>query len=109
MSYAPTARHDLRLYESQILKEIGEKYQKTITQIILRWDIDTGTIPIPGSKSKDHIIENADLFDFNLTEDEIDRINTLECNGRVRFDPKKRFSTKQKIKFALLRLRIGRN
>ena len=106
MSYSPVARHDSSLYESEILKQIGQKYNKTISQVILRWDIDTGTIPIPGSKSQLHIKENMDVFDFKLTKEDIKLINSLECGKRIRFDPSKRFTIKQKIKFLLVRAKL---
>lgn len=104
--YSPTARQDKDLYESYELKQLANKYDKTINQIILRWDMDTGTIPIPGSKSEKHIKENFDIDDFCLIPEDIKIINALECGKRIRFDPKKRFRFKSKVKYALLSLRI---
>ncbi len=104
MSYSPVARGDKELINNPILVEIAKKYNKTVSQIILRWDIDTGTIPIPGASSEKHIFENIDVFDFQLTEDEINRINQLDSGKRIRFDPKTRFNKKQKIEFLLTKL-----
>lgn len=106
IAYSPTARQDRELYDSCELKQLADKYNKTINQIILRWDIDTGTIPIPGSKSEKHIKENFDIDDFHLSQEDIEIINALECGKRIRFDPKKRFGFKAKVKYALLSLRI---
>ena len=103
MAYSPVARHDKVLFESEKLKDIAEKHAKTISQVILRWDIDTGVIPIPGSKSEEHIEENIDIFDFSLSEKEIDQISKLEMGKRIRFDPKKRFSKREILKFLLVR------
>lgn len=105
MSYSPLARFDKRLAESPILQNLSKKYKKTISQIILRWNIDTGCIPIPGSASLEHINENFDIFDFTLTKEEINEINSLEQKARIRMDPNKRFDTKKKLKFLLYRIK----
>lgn len=108
MCYSPTARHDAELFGSEVLKALAEKYGKTVGQIILRWDVDTGTIPIPASGSAAHIRENMDIGDFRLTEEEIAGIDALERGKRIRFDPKTRFSLKQKVRFALTRAGLSR-
>ncbi len=99
MSYSPFARMDTKLIKNNYLCKLAEKYGKHVQQIILRWNIQKGLIPIPASVSKKHIISNFDIFDFELTDDEINGIDNLECGMRVRFDPKTRFTTKQKILF----------
>lgn len=101
MAYSPIARMDDELQESPILKEIAEKYNKTVNQVILRWDVDTGCIPIPASSSENHINENFNIFDFTLTENEIGEINNLEMAKRIRYNPRTRFTTKEKLKFLL--------
>ena len=101
MAYSPVARMDKRLHENPVLKEIAAKYSKTVSQVILRWDIDTGSIPIPASSSEKHIAENYDIFDFILTEEEIDAINSLEAGMRIRFNPRTRFSRKKKIEMLM--------
>ena len=107
MAYSPVARHDKDLFESKELKDIAEKYSKTISQVVLRWDIDTGVIPIPGSRSEEHIEENFKIFDFSLNEKELDQISKLEMGKRIRFDPKKRFSKKEIFRFLLARGKMG--
>lgn len=97
MAYSPVARMDNALQDSQTLLEIAKKYDKTVNQIILRWDIDTNCVPIPASSSEGHIQENYDIFDFSLNRDEIDRIDKLECGRRVRYNPRNRFSFRTKM------------
>ena len=65
-----------------VFAELGRKYQKSSAQIILRWHIQAGNIVIPGSKNPDHIRANFDLFDFELTEDEMAKIGVLNQNKR---------------------------
>lgn len=55
-------------------KELAEKYQKSIVQVILRWHIQMRNIVFPKSLNEDHIRSNADIFDFELSEDDMQRI-----------------------------------
>ena len=105
MAYSPVARMDERLHKNAVLNDIAKKYGKTVNQVILRWDIDTGCIPIPASSSEQHINENNDIFDFILTEEDINAINGLETGMRIRFNPRTRFSRREK--FAMLMYRTG--
>lgn len=66
-----------KLFAEPVIVELGEKYNKSSAQIILRWHLQTGHIAIPGSSNPDHILENISIFDFELTDDEIARINAL--------------------------------
>ena len=54
-----------------VVVQLAEKYSKTPAQIVLRWHIQMGFCPVPGSKSKDHIRENGEIFDFALTDDDM--------------------------------------
>lgn len=60
-----------------VFAELAEKYHKSTIQIILRWHIQMGFALVPGSKSHQHIADNADIFDFALTDEEMSRITTL--------------------------------
>ncbi|APZ48290.1 2,5-diketo-D-gluconic acid reductase [Jeotgalibaca sp. PTS2502] len=72
------------LLENKELKTIGDKYNKTISQVILRWHIQLGSIPIPRSSSIQHQIENKSIFDFSLTKDDMQHINQLtRPDGRI--------------------------
>ena len=73
---------DPALLEEHMIAEMAEKYGKSIAQIILRWHTQMGNIVIPGSKNETHIAENMDLFDFTLTEAELQEISDLNKNLR---------------------------
>ena len=66
------------IFKEEIIKKLSEKYKKTPAQIILRWDIQRGIITIPKSQNLERIKENFQIFDFELTEDEIKEINSLD-------------------------------
>lgn len=66
-----------KLFAEPVIVELGEKYNKSSAQIILRWHLQTGHIAIPGSSNPAHILENITIFDFELTDEEIAKINTL--------------------------------
>ncbi|RCX17761.1 diketogulonate reductase-like aldo/keto reductase [Fontibacillus phaseoli] len=75
------------LLDNDILKEIASKYGKSVAQVILRWDVQQGVVTIPKSTKEQRIIENAALFDFELTVDDMSRIDGLNENRRVGPDP----------------------
>lgn len=60
------------------LEQIGQKYGKTAAQVILRWDIQSGVVTIPKSSREARMRENADIFDFMLTEEEMALISSLD-------------------------------
>ncbi len=76
-----------QLLDNADLKEIGDKYGKTIAQVILRWNLQNGVVTIPKSTKEHRIIENASVFDFELTNEDMERINGLNQNLRVGPDP----------------------
>ena len=86
MAYTATARMDERLKKTCIL-DIANKYHKTMAQVILRWHIQIGNIPIFSTTNWKHYIENMNIFDFDLTKDEIDNITAININSRLRYDP----------------------
>ncbi|MED3647165.1 aldo/keto reductase [Halalkalibacterium halodurans] len=80
------------LKQGQLLNDptivaIAEAHQKTPAQIILRWDLQNEVVTIPKSVKKDRIISNADIFDFQLTDKDMQQINELNKNERVGPDP----------------------
>ena len=75
------------LLENEILKEIAKKYNKTVAQVVLRWDIESEVVTIPKSTNEGRLIENMNIFDFTLTSDDIEKINSLNKNLRVGPDP----------------------
>jgi diketogulonate reductase-like aldo/keto reductase len=86
-AYTPVARCDDRLIRLPLLRNIAEKYNKKINQIILRWHIQNGVIPIVRSLNAKHQIENISIFDFELTREEIEKIDSININSRLRYDP----------------------
>jgi len=75
------------LLENEILKEIAKKYNKTVAQIVLRWDLQSQVVTIPKSTNERRLIENIDVFDFNLSKVDIDKIDSLNQDLRVGPDP----------------------
>lgn len=72
------------LLENPVITGIGEKYNKSLTQVILRWHVQLGTIPIPSSRNFAHQHENISIFDFALTADEMATISSLtKPDGRI--------------------------
>lgn len=86
MAYTPIARNDDRLINSRILGNVAKKYGKTVSQVILRWHIQLGNIPVVSTKSVKHYQENNNIFDFSLSEEEMDRITSININSRLRYD-----------------------
>ncbi|MCM1330930.1 MAG: aldo/keto reductase [Ruminococcus sp.] len=66
------------LLGNEVIGEIAEAHGKSAAQVILRWDLQKGVVVIPGSSNPDHIKENTELFDFELTDGEMERINALD-------------------------------
>lgn len=86
-SYSPIARMNPKLVKNQTLLEIADKYKKTVPQVVLRWNIENEIITIPKSGSKDRIFENMSIFDFELSNEEVEKINNINEDYRVRYDP----------------------
>ena len=81
-AWYPLGHGDRALREEPLFAKLGEKYGKTSTQIILRWHMQAGNVVIPGSKNPEHIKSNFDLFDFELTADEMAQIAAMNQNKR---------------------------
>ena len=82
MAWYPLGHGDKALLNEPLFAQLGEKYGKTAAQIILRWHTQMGFIVIPGSTNPDHIRANADIFDFELTAEEMAAIAKLDKNVR---------------------------
>jgi diketogulonate reductase-like aldo/keto reductase len=77
-AWSPIGRGNKELFGEKVLIEIGQKYNKTVAQVILRWHIEKGNIIFPMSKNPEHIKENMNIFDFKLTKEEVEKINGLK-------------------------------
>ncbi len=78
MGWYPLGHGDRDLVNEEVFTKLGEKYHKSNAQIILRWHTQKGFITIPGSKNPDHIRDNGNIFDFTLTEEEMNEIAKLD-------------------------------
>ncbi|MDE6389628.1 MAG: aldo/keto reductase [Lachnospiraceae bacterium] len=70
------------LFNDEVISGIAEAHGKTSAQIILRWHLQAGNIAIPGSSNEDHIQENFEIFDFELTDEEMEQMTGLDRNER---------------------------
>lgn len=76
-----------QLLDNETLKEIAAKYNKSVAQVILRWDLHNEVVTIPKSIKEHRIIENASIFDFELSQADMEKINGLNEDKRVGPDP----------------------
>ena len=74
--------HTSEHFGNEVITELAEKYGKSSAQIILRWQLQAGFIAIPGSSNPDHIAENYDIFDFELSKEDMQRIRELDQHER---------------------------
>ena len=74
--------HTADLLSNEVISEIASSHGKSPAQVILRWNLQKGVVVIPGSSNPDHIKENTELFDFELTDKEMDLINSLDRNEK---------------------------
>ena len=70
-----------------LFQELSKKYKKNPVQIALRWDLQKGIVTIPKSVHKERIVSNAELFDFEITNEDILRIDKLDRNERFGSHP----------------------
>ncbi len=70
--------HTAELFEDEVIASIAKAHDVTSAQVILRWNLQRGVVVNPGSSDPEHIRENLDIFDFELTEDEMEKISTLD-------------------------------
>lgn len=79
-AWSPFAAGRNRIFENQTLAAIGKKHDKSIAQVCLRWHYQRGIVAIPRSSQKVHMIENLDIFDFELDATDLQTIATLDLN-----------------------------
>ena len=70
------------LFNDETIVDIAAAHNKTSAQVILRWHLQAGNIAIPGSSNPDHIAENYDIFDFELSDEEMARMTALDKQER---------------------------
>lgn len=86
-SYSPTARQDDRLMRLSLWKPLIQKYNKNITQLILKWHIQNGMIPVIRTFNKEHQKQNLNIFDFEILKEDMLLIDNININSRLRYDP----------------------
>jgi diketogulonate reductase-like aldo/keto reductase len=85
-SWGPFAEGKNNLFRNELLLTIAGKYKKSVAQVILRWLTQRKVIAIPKSVHEERIIENFNIFDFNLSTEELDKIATLDTKKSLFFD-----------------------
>lgn len=83
--YSPLAR--TKKFTGNDLKNISNKYSKSAVQILIRWSLQHNVITIPKSSHEDRIKENIDVFDFEISDDDMKKLNSLNKNFRLSPDP----------------------
>ncbi|ANF95352.1 aldo/keto reductase [Paenibacillus bovis] len=76
-----------KLFDNEVVTTIAEKYGKSPAQVLLRWVLDKGVVVLTRSVKEERIVDNANIFDFQLTADEVDQLNALNKNERTGPDP----------------------
>lgn len=84
-AWSPLARG--LLFDNEVVKGLGDKYGKSPAQILLRWVLDKGVVVLTRSVKESRIVENADLFDFTLTPEDVTALEALNKNERTGPDP----------------------
>lgn len=85
-SWGPFAEGKNEIFKNEILKNISEKYNKSVAQVILRWLIQRNIVAIPKSVRKERMVENFNIFDFKLSEDDMQSITKLDTKSSMFFD-----------------------
>jgi diketogulonate reductase-like aldo/keto reductase len=85
-SWGPFAEGRNDIFKNELLASVGEKYNKSIAQVILRWLTQRGVVAIPKSVRKERIIENFNIFDFKLSAGDMEAIATLDTGKSLFFD-----------------------
>jgi 2,5-diketo-D-gluconate reductase A len=85
-SWGPFAEGKHNIFENQVLRSIADTYQKTVAQVILRWLTQRGVVAIPKSVRKERIVENFNVFDVELSPEDMAAIGTLDTKTSSFFD-----------------------
>ena len=85
-SWGPFAEGKNNIFENELLRSIASKYQKTVAQVILRWLTQRGVVVIPKSVRKERIVENFNIFDFELSPEDMNAIISLDTKVSSFFD-----------------------
>ena len=84
-SWAPFAEGKNNLFQNEVLVSIGEKYNKSVAQVVLRWLTQREVVVIPKSVRKERIVENFNIFDFELSQEDMESIAKLDTKESLFF------------------------
>ncbi|QXE20876.1 aldo/keto reductase [Clostridium sp. 001] len=87
-----------KVFEIPLLKELAKKYKKTVSQIVLRWDLQMGVVTIPKSTTPSRIKENTDIFDFEISKDDMAKIQQLDKGIRTGSEPDEVYANPDALK-----------
>jgi 2,5-diketo-D-gluconate reductase A len=79
-AWGPLAEGQRDIFKNEVLSSIGRKYGKTIAQVILRWHVQRGVVAIPKSVHRERIVENYSIWDFKLSEEDMNAIAAMDTN-----------------------------
>jgi diketogulonate reductase-like aldo/keto reductase len=85
-SWGPFAEGRNNLFQNEVLAAIGDKYDKSVAQVVLRWLTQRGVVAIPKTVKKERMKENFDIFDFELSTEDMEAIATLDRKASSFFD-----------------------
>ena len=83
MAYSPLCRMNEKILESPVLKKLSVKYNKSVGQIVLRWHLERGVIPVFMTHNSKRIVENTAIRDFSLEKEDIEEINMMNENYKI--------------------------
>jgi 2,5-diketo-D-gluconate reductase A len=84
-SWGPFAEGKNNMFQNEILVSIAEKHNKSVAQVVLRWITQRGVVAIPKSVRKERVTENFNIFDFELSQEDMERISTLDTKQSLFF------------------------
>lgn len=79
-AWSPFAQGRNDLFTNPVLSEIAKRHNKSVAQVTLRWLVQRGIVTIPRTSNREYMLENINIFDFELDESEMDQISTLDLN-----------------------------
>jgi len=85
-SWGPFAQGKNNIFQNEVLVSIAERYNKSVSQVVLRWLTQREVVVIPKTVRKERIIENFNIFDFELSQEDMETIATLDTKKNLIFD-----------------------
>ena len=86
------------IFQIPLLQQLSQKYERTISQIVLRWDLQMGVVTIPKSTTLTRIKENADIFNFEISKEDMKKIEKLNNGFRIGMNPNEVYAHPEIIK-----------